>query len=146
MLSEYISVDVFLRYAVVLRKSAAETGRIQGGSGTKNLIFRQSGKLCKCISHDITWITYDNIKRFGSHLYNLRSNTLHNVDVGLGQLDASLSRFSGNTGSDDHNVRIGSIRIISCHDGDRLTETGSLLNIHNLAFSLLFVDIDQNNL
>ena len=30
MLSEYIGVDVFLRYTVVLRKSAAETGRIQG--------------------------------------------------------------------------------------------------------------------
>ena len=146
MLTEYVSVDVFLGNVEVFRQSAAKSCGIQHGAGTKDLIFRQSGKLCKCISHNITWITYDNIKRFGSHLYDLRSNILHNVNVGLCQLDASLSRFSGNTGSDDHNVRICSIRVISCHDGDRLTETGSLLNIHNLTFSLIFVNIDQNDL
>ena len=138
-------MDVFLRYSVVLGKSAAETGRIQGGSGTKDLVLWKTGNFCKCVCHDITWVAYNDIKRFWSHLYDLRSDALHNVDIGLCQLDTCLSRFSGNAGSDDHNVRISCIRIISCHNGDRFTEAGSLVNIHDLALCLLPVDIDQDN-
>ena len=145
MLSEYIGVNIFLRYAIVLGKSAAETGSVQCSSGTKDLALRKTGNFCKCIRHNVTWITYNNIKRLRSHLYDLRSDTFHDVDISLCQLDTCLSWLSGNTGSDDDNIRISCIRIISCHDGDRFTETGSLVNVHDLALCLLFVDVDQDD-
>ena len=61
MLTKYICMNVILCYIKMLGESAAKTGRIQNGSGSDDLVFRQSGNLGKYLGHDIYRVTYDDI-------------------------------------------------------------------------------------
>ena len=146
MLTEYISVNVLLGNIKMLCQSATKSCCIQDCTGTNDLILRQSGNLCEYISHDINRIAYDYIECIWCLFYNFRCNVLQNIYICLCKLNSCLSRFTGNSRSNDNDVGIFGILIFSSFDCDRVTETGSLDNVHNLSCNFLFIDINQNNL
>ena len=49
-------------------------------------------------------------------------------------------------GGDDDHIGIHGILVITCNDGNRLTEAGALDDVHDLAFHLLLVDVDEDDL
>ena len=72
MLTEYVSVDVFLGNVEVFRQSAAKSCGIQHGTGTKDLVFRKSGDLCKHVGHDINRVAYNDVDGIRSRFYDFR--------------------------------------------------------------------------
>ena len=146
VLAKHISVDISLGYFEVLGKSIAKSCCIKNSSGSHNLILRKTGNLGKYIGHNVYRVAYNNILCVRSFFYDLRSDALQNIYVCLSKLNSGLSRFAGDSGCDDHNVGIFGICVISGYQRYRASEAGSLLNVHNLAFYLFLVDVDQNNL
>ena len=72
VLTEYVSVDVFLGNVEVFRQSAAKSCGIQHGTGTKDLVFRKSGDLCKHVGHDINRVAYNDVDGIRSRFYDFR--------------------------------------------------------------------------
>ena len=144
MFTKYISMNVALCDLEMFGNSAAQTRRIKDGTGTKNLVLRKSGNLCKYISHDINRVAYDQVNSIWSCFYDLRCDGLQDIYVCLCKLQSCLSWLTCNTGCDDNDVGIFGIFVISGNDRDRISEAGSLDDIQNFAFCFLFVDIDQN--
>ena len=73
-------------------------------------------------------------------------DVLHNVDIGLRKINSALTGLAADTGGDDHDVGVRCVGVITGNDGDRLTEAGSLNDVHDLALYLLLVDIDHYDL
>ena len=146
MLAKHICVDISLGYFEVLGKSVAKSCCIKNGSGSHDLILRKSGNLGEHIGHNVNWITYNDVLGIWSFFYNLRGNALQNVYICLSKLNSGLSRFAGDSGSNNYDVGIFGICVISGYQRYRASEAGSLLDVHNLAFYLFLVDVDQNNL
>ena len=145
MLTEYVSVNISLCYLEVLGESVAKSCCVKDGSGSHNLILRKTGNLGKYVGHDVYRIAYDDVLGIWSFFYNLRSDALQDVDICLSKLNSCLSRFTGNSGCDDYDVGIFGVCVISCYQGYRTSEAGSLLNVHDFAFDLFLVDVDQND-
>ena len=143
MLTKYISMNIFLCNFIMLGQSITQSCSIQNGTGTDDVALRNTGNLRKYIGHDVDRIAYDHIFCVRRYSYNLRSNVFKNIYVGLGQLDSRLARSACDTGSNDDDVRILCILIIARHDGYRITEEGSLCDIHNLAEYLFLIDVNQ---
>ena len=81
-----------------------------------------------------------------SYFYDLRCDRFQNVYVGLCQFDSCLTWFTGDTGGDDNDVGIFCILVFTGNDGDRVSEAGSLCDIHDFAFYFFFVNVDQDDL
>ena len=146
MLTENISMNIFLCHLEVFGNTTFQSCGIQNRTGTDNLILRQTGNFSKYISHDIYRIAYDYVKSIRSCFYDLRRDTFQDIDICLGQLNSGLTWFTCNTGGDDYDIGIFCIFILTGNDGNGITEAGSLLNIHHFAFHFVFVDINQYNL
>ena len=80
-----------------------------------------------------------------SHFYDFRCDGFENVYIGLGQFDSCLTWFSCDTGCDNYNIRIFCIFVFSGNDGNRVSEAGSLGNIHDFALYFFFVNVDQDD-
>ena len=97
MLAKYISMNVLLRHFKVLGKSAAQTSRIQQRTGTYNLVLRNSGNLCKHISHDVYRVAYDYVKCIWCNGYDLRCDGFQDINICLCKLNSCLARFPCDT-------------------------------------------------
>jgi len=81
-----------------------------------------------------------------SHFYNLRCDRFQDIYIGLCQFDSCLTRFTCDTGGDNYDVRVFRIFVFTGNDGDRVSEAGSLCDIHDFAFYFFFVNVDQDDL
>ena len=146
MLTVDVGVNVLLGDAIAVGQVVAEPGGVQNGAGADDLAFRNAGDSGEHVGHDVHGIADDDIQGVGGDRRDLWRDVLHDVDVGLRQIDAALTGFAPDAGGDDDDVGVCRVGVITGNDGDRLAEAGSLNDVHDLALNLLPVDIDYNDL
>jgi len=146
MLTQHVGVYVLLVDGVVLGEAGAQTGGIENGTRSDDLVFGQIRAFMEHIRQNINGVADDDVNSIGSIACDLGDDVLHDVYVCLSQIQARLSCLSGQTRGDNNDIGACGVLIAACVDAGRVTEGRSLADVKSLALGLFTVDVDHNDL
>ena len=113
VLTHDVGVHVLLVDLVVFGQSCTQTGGVQNGTGTDDLLLRQTGALAEGIGKNVNRVADDYVLRVGGIAGDLRDNALGDVYVDLGQIQTGLTGFTCYTGGENDDVGIYRIAMVA---------------------------------
>ena len=146
MLTHDVGMHVLLIDLIILGQSCAQTGGIQNGTGTDDLLLGQTGALAEGVRQNINRVADNHVLGIGSVAGDLRDDALGDIHVDLGQIQTGLAGLACHTGGEDNDVGVYRVAVVACIDGAGSTEGNTLTDIQGLAQCFLRVQIDHNDL
>jgi len=124
MLSENVTVDRYRRHPQVVSQQGPKAGRVQNGTASITCRF-ESRKLGHHLRDHINRVGDGQEQSLWREPEYLGNHLLENLHVSFEKLKARFPRTLTHTAGENDNTGGLELRIVSCHDTDRMGKGGS---------------------
>ena len=144
MLADDVGVDGGGGHFVEFAHHVAEASGVKDGARADDAVSGQTRVLPHGVGKDIHGVGGNKENAIETAGHHLVHDGLHDVHVLVHQLQAGFAGFLGCTCADDHECGISAVFVGAFGDlGAGGSPDDTMVEVHDVAFKLLFVDVDD---